>query len=90
MADKQTAKIGQGKPGPGRPRGSPNKLTKAAREAFELAFDQLGSVDALVKWARANQSEFYRLYARLIPMEHTGTDGGPVQIVWPLPRSALD
>lgn len=34
-------RIGTGKPGPGRPKGMPNKTTTAAKEAFALAFDKL-------------------------------------------------
>lgn len=80
------------KTGGGSRKGVPNKLTKAAREAFELAFDQVGGTSALTAWARANPTEFYKLYARLIPVEQrlSAPDGGPVQIEWPLPRTALD
>ena len=53
--------------GKGRPKGSQNRLTRAGREAFMLAFDEVGGVKALTAWARENQTEFYRLYARLIP-----------------------
>ena len=35
MADKKTAGIGKGTPGPGRPAGRPNNATVAAREAFQ-------------------------------------------------------
>lgn len=45
-----------------------NKLT----EAFEL----MGGVPALVRWGRLNATEFYRIWARLIPkeaVEPTGT-----------------
>lgn len=65
----------------GRPKGSPNKLTKSAREAFQLAFDAQGGSDGLVKWAKKNPTEFYKLYARLIPIEHTGDGGGPIATV---------
>jgi Cdc6-like AAA superfamily ATPase len=37
MSDKETppnARIGEGKPGPGRPKGTPNKSTAAVREVF--------------------------------------------------------
>lgn len=42
-----------------------------------MAFDRLGGVDRLVRWAQAddNLGDFYKLYARLIPMEVTGKDG---------------
>ena len=68
---KETGKnrIGQGKPGPGRPKGSANKTTSAAREAFEYAFEGIGGKDKLKEWANdpEHQTEFYRLYARMLP-----------------------
>lgn len=68
--------------GRGRQKGVPNKTTKSAREAFALAFDGLGGADALKLWAMENQTEFYKLYARLIPQEHVGEGGtGPVATV---------
>lgn len=63
----------------GRKAGTPNKLTKSAREAFQLAFDAVGGGTGLSKWAKANPTEFYKLYARLIPVEHVGEGGqGPI------------
>ena len=31
--------------------------------------EELGGVDNLVEWAKANQTEFYRMVARLMPRE---------------------
>lgn len=68
--------------GKGRKAGVPNKLTKSAREAFQLAFKQNGGADALTVWAHANPTEFYKLYARLIPVEHVGDGGeGPIRTI---------
>lgn len=68
--------------GKGRVAGVPNKLTKSAREAFALAFEGIGGAAALTTWARENTTEFFKLYARLIPVEHVGSGGdGPVQTV---------
>lgn len=69
---KQTAgivRIGTGMPGPGRPRGVPNKWTKGARAALQMAFDKIGGVDALADWGRKNPEMFYALYARLAATE---------------------
>jgi hypothetical protein len=53
----------------------------------------------MAKWAQDNLTEFYRIYARLIPVEQRlgNPEGGPtsltVQFVkptWPLPKTALD
>lgn len=66
----------------GRPKGAVNKTTKSAREAFQFAFEGLGGYAKLQEWATANPTEFYKLYARLIPVEHVGEGGtGPIQTV---------
>ena len=52
----------------GRPVGSKNKFT-TPKNAFIETFEELGGVDNLVEWARANQIEFYRMVARLMPKE---------------------
>lgn len=62
-------------PNSGRKAGTTNKSITRAREAFALAFDAIGGIDGLARWARRNKGEFYRLYARMIPMEVTGTVG---------------
>ena len=51
----------------GRKRGTPNRLTRSARDAFQYAFDALGGSEGLAGWAHEHRSEFYRLYARQIP-----------------------
>lgn len=45
------------------------KVTVKARDDLALAFDLMGGVPALVVWGRANPTEFYRIWARLIPRE---------------------
>jgi len=42
LAGKQTAEIGDGRPGPGRPKGSSNKTTTALKEAILLAAAEVG------------------------------------------------
>jgi hypothetical protein len=61
--------------GRGRPPGTPNKVGKQAKDNIIAVFDQLGGVETMVKWARRNKAEFYRLYARLIPVTvHAAVD----------------
>ena len=56
----------------GRPVGSQNKFT-TLKNAFIETFEELGGVANLVEWARGNQTEFYRMLARLIPREVEAT-----------------
>ncbi len=57
-----------------------NKTTLAAKEAFRMAFEGTGGVPALIAWGKENRGELYKLYARLIPTEVTGKDGGAIQL----------
>ena len=77
MVKKTTGKprVGDGTPGPGRPKGCKNKMTQSAKEAFQHAFDSRGGAEGLAQWAEDNATDFYKLYARLIPVEQVGKDG---------------
>jgi hypothetical protein len=79
-------RIGKGKPGPGRPKGSPNRVQKAAKDAIEEAAHLLGGVDRLVEWAREapeNERAFWAtVYPKLLPL--TTTVSGSMTINWPL------
>ena len=70
--------------GKGRIKGSKNRITNDVRESFHQAYAYMGGFDesgklietgdqAFLKWARDNQTEFYRLYAKMIP--HTAELG---------------
>jgi hypothetical protein len=47
---------------------SPTAVAKA-RDNLSLGFDLMGGVPGLVRWGRKNPTEFYRIWARLIPKE---------------------
>lgn len=66
---KQTAKIGQGKPGPGRPKGKPNKTTQAIKDAVTEAFQKAGGVDYLVKVAEEDPKTFLNIVGKVIPLQ---------------------
>ena len=55
---------------------------KSAREAFQLAFELVGGAEALAAWAREKPTDFYRLFARLIPLAgaSAGEEGLKVEI----------
>ena len=68
------------KTGVGRPKGRENRVTRSVKEALVEAFDKLGGVPALVRWGRANPTDFYKLWLRLLPIQVTGLDGGPIKV----------
>jgi hypothetical protein len=59
----------RGNEGKGRAKGVPNKTTKAVKEALQEAFDKLGGVTALATWAKNEPTEFYKLWAKMLPTE---------------------
>ena len=68
--------ITDGKPGPGRPKGSQNKTTKAAKDAIAEAAEKLGGVNRLVLWAKEdplNERAFWSsIYPKLLPLQVAG------------------
>lgn len=53
----------------GRTKGTPNKATATAKQAFQLAFDEIGGPEALAIWAKDNKTDFYKLFSKLIPQD---------------------
>ena len=70
--------------GQGRPKGVPNKLTASVKEAIEAAAQGLGGGTRLEAWAREapeNEKAFWTtIYPKLLPLQVTGKDGGPLQV----------
>ncbi|MBM3356527.1 MAG: hypothetical protein FJY54_02230 [Betaproteobacteria bacterium] len=66
----------------GRTKGTPNKITRAFREAVQAVYHDIGGDEAFAAWARDNPTEFYRIAARLIPTElrHGSGDCGPLTV----------
>lgn len=52
-----------------RPNGSKNKVTKTAKENVLAVFTRLGGTANMAKWAKENQTEFYKMYGRLVPQQ---------------------
>lgn len=81
---KQTPKIGEGKPGPGRPKGVPNRTTTLLKDAILKAATDAGNGDMaayLQQQAIENPGPFMALLGKVLPMQVTGEGGGPVQVV---------
>lgn len=95
MSEKQTHEnlIGKGKPGPGRPKGLPNKTTQLLKDAILKAAEEAGGKDGMVGYlvvqAKTNPQSFLPLLGKVLPMQVTGEGGGPVSVTfaWLPPQS---
>ena len=62
--------------GAGRPKGSPNKVTAAAKAVIAEAAERLGGADRLVEWAGEdplNERAFWSsIYPKLLPLQVGG------------------
>ena len=63
----------------GRKKGTPNTLTASVKASLQAVYAARGGDEALESWANENQTEFYKLWGRLLPQELTGADGGPIE-----------
>lgn len=84
---------GQVKRGPGRPKGTPNKLAKAAKDAIAEAAEALGGSDRMVAWVKEdpmNERAFWTsIYPKLVPVT-LGNDGdNPFKVVHKIELVAL-
>jgi hypothetical protein len=76
--------------GKGRQKGVPNKSTRAVKDALQAVYADLqesakdkgdnakGDNGHLFAWAEGNPTEFYKLWAKMLPTEISGPDGGPI------------
>lgn len=84
MTEKQsTVKTRKGgkREGAGRRPGVPNKLSGTVKDNIVRVFEKIGGVPRMCSWAEKNETQFYSLYAKLLPLQVTGEGGEPIQIV---------
>ncbi len=76
MSDESEKPAKRGNAGKGRPRGSRNKTTLAAKEAIARAAEGLGGVQALIAWVKKddqNERIFWSaIYPKLLPLKVSG------------------
>lgn len=71
--------MAKGKKTGGRKAGVPNKKTAEVKQALTDVYHGIGGVKRFTQWADEQPTEFYKLFAKLLPTEVTGKDGGPIQ-----------
>lgn len=78
-------KVGLDRSKTGRKKGTPNKTTALLKDAILKAATDAGNGDLaeyLRVQAMANPGPFMALLGKVLPMQVTGEDGGPIQAVF--------
>jgi hypothetical protein len=60
--------------------GAKNKFPQDAKENVVAVFVRLGGTAAMAEWAKKNLSDFYRIYAKLVPVEQHQQHSGDVNL----------
>jgi hypothetical protein len=76
-------------PGPGRPKGVSNKNTKVLKDMILEALEGAGGVKYLMAQASENPKAFMTLVGRVLPLQVTGANGGPIETTSSLNVSGL-
>ena len=69
---------GQSKTG-GRRKGTPNKLNADVKAMILGALDDAGGQEYLAKQAKENPTAFLTLVGKILPLQVTGQNGGPLE-----------
>jgi hypothetical protein len=72
---------GVGNRGKGRVKGTPNKTTGALKDMILEALNRAGGVSYLERQAEAEPKSFMLLLGRVLPLQVTGSEGGPILII---------
>ena len=77
-------RVGDGTPGPGRPKGSKNRVGTEAKDVISQAAEKLGGVDRLIAWVKEapeNERFFWTtIYPKLLPLTVYGDDKHPLTV----------
>lgn len=73
-----TVRKGKPKTG-GRPKGSQNVITRDVKEMIVQALTNAGGEAYLTRQAKENPKAFLALLGRVLPLQVSGSDGGPIK-----------
>jgi len=65
----------------GRQVGTPNKVTTIFKDAVRTVYEDIGGHAAFAAWAKKNQTDFYKIAARLIPTETVSMEDTNLTVV---------
>ena len=80
-------RVGDGTPGPGRPKGVQNKTTTILKDAIIQAATEAGGKDGMVGYlklvAAENPAAFSTLLGKVLPMQinHADAEGGKISFI---------
>lgn len=69
---KNKDRVGEGKPGPGRPPGAQNKITATVKMMVLGALDKLGGETWLVRMAKKHPQAFMQMLKQVMPTQVVG------------------
>ena len=78
--NRQKSRHGGKRPGAGRKKGVPNKMTRELKEMILDALTEVGGVEYLKKRAKDTPNAFLTLIGKVLPLQVTGEGGGPVTV----------
>lgn len=88
MSDKIEGKSKRGgkRKGSGRKKGIPNKLSGMLKDSILQAADEAGAGEGIIGYLKTqavlNPGPFMALLGKVLPMQVTGADGGPLQVAF--------
>ena len=68
------------RPGAGRKKGVPNKVTADIKAMVLGALDRAGGEEYMLDQAKSNPNAFLTLVGKVLPTQITGPNDGPVQV----------
>jgi hypothetical protein len=86
MAEEPKLRRNTGNAGKGRPKGVPNKVSKALKEMILGALDDAGGQEYLRQQASENPAAFMTLIGKVLPMSLEGKVDSNLTVITGVPR----